>query len=214
VANPDQADLDMDGVGSACDEAETSGGTDNGTDNGTGGTDNGTDNGTGGTDNGTVTNVLPECDVYVYIDTEVMGSPAEIADKTAFEAPLSGEVTIPLIPGDYKISLLCTDADGDALTLTVTTNGQTMTATEYDGEFYVEATFEVEDGEDFTETATVEWNDGSAEGELVVTFTTDLASVTDGSEGEDAGGLPGFGAVSGMVAIAIGVAVSGRRKDE
>ena len=225
VANPDQADLDMDGVGSACDEAETSGGTDNGTDNGTGGTDNGTDNGTGGTDNGTdngtggtdngtVTNVLPECDVYVYIDTEVMGSPAEIRDKTAFEAPLSGEVTIPLIPGDYKISLLCTDADGDALTLTVTTNGQTMTATEYDGEFYVEATFEVEDGEDFTETATVEWNDGSAEGELVVTFTTDIASTTDGSEGEDAGGLPGFGAVSGMVAIAIGVAVSGRRKDE
>ena len=204
VANPDQADLDGDGTGSACDADESTGGTDNNT--------GGTDNNTGGTDNNTGgTNVLPECDVYVYIDTEVAGSPAEISDKTAFEAPLSGEVTIPLIPGNYKISLLCSDGDGDALTLTMTDGTNTISATEYDGEFYVEKTFSIADDDDFTDVVTVSWNDGSASGELEVTFTTDLSSTT---AGEDDAGLPGFGAVTGMVAIAIGVAVSGRRKDE
>ena len=217
VANPDQADLDGDGAGSACDADESTGGTDNntgGTDNNTGGTDNntgGTDNNTGGTDNNTGgTNVLPECDLYVYIDTEIAGSPAELADKIAVEAPLTGQFTIPLIPGDYKLSMLCTDGDGDALTLTISDGTDSFTATEYNGEFYVEATFTVESEDDFTDELTVSWNDGSAEGELIVTVTTDVPDI---SAGEDEG-LPGFGAVTGLVAIAIGVAVSGRRKDE
>jgi len=106
--------------------------------------------------------------------------------------------------------VLCTDADGDALTLTLSDDMGTYTATEYNGEFYVETTFTITDDDDFTYTVDMNWNDGSAEGELEVTFTTDIPTIS----GEDDAGLPGFGAVTSMVAIAIGVAVSGRRKDE
>ena len=172
---------------------------------------------TGTEDNNTsTTNALPECLVYAYVSTALApdADPTSIAGMTALELPLSGSETVPLVPGTYVIAVVCTDADSDVLSMSLTSDGQTFGGTNYDGQFFVQAFFQVSNTQDFTHEVTVEWDDGVDSGVLELTFTTDLQSVIDDLEEEEAGGLPGFGAVSSMVAIAIGVAVSGRRKDE
>ena len=173
--------------------------------------DTGTEN-----NNTSTTNTLPECFVYAYVSTALVpdADPTSISGMAALELPLNGSETVPLVPGTYVIAVVCTDADGDALTISLTSNGQTFSGMNYNGQFFAQAFFQVSNAQDFTHQVTVEWDDGVDSGVLDLTMTSDLQSVIDDLEEEEAGGLPGFGAVSGMVAIAIGVAVSGRRKDE
>ena len=166
-----------------------------------------TGNETGGE---TGTNVLPNCEFYVYIDTEIAGSPAELEGLASFEAPMSGETSVSLIPGTYKLSLLCTDADGDMLTMTISDGENTRTATQYDGEFYVDKVFEVEEEDDFTEVLTFNWDDGTTSGEVTITFTTEI--VEDDDE-DDGSGLPSIGFVGTLVAVAIGAAFASRREE-
>ena len=128
----------------------------------------------------------------------------------AFEAPMSGETSVSLIPGTYKLSLLCTDADGDMLTMTISDGENTRTATQYDGEFYVDKVFEVEEEDDFTEVLTFNWDDGTTSGEVTITFTTEIVEDDDDDDGS---GLPSIGFVGTLVAVAIGAAFASRREE-
>ena len=220
------------GDGSSCAGNNTGNGTGGETGNQTGGeTGNETGNETGGetgnetggetgnetggetgneTGGETGTNVLPNCEFYVYIDTEIAGSPAELEGLASFEAPMSGDTSVSLIPGTYKLSLLCTDADGDMLTMTISDGENTRTATQYDGEFYVDKVFEVEEEDDFTEVLTFNWDDGTTSGEVTITFTTEI--VEDDDE-DDGSGLPSIGFIGTLVAVAIGAAFASRREE-
>ena len=212
------------GDGSSCAGNNTGNGTGGETGNQTGGetgnetggeTGNETGNETGGetgneTGGETGTNVLPNCEFYVYIDTEIAGSPAELEGLASFEAPMSGETSVSLIPGTYKLSLLCTDADGDMLTMTISDGENTRTATQYDGEFYVDKVFEVEEEDDFTEVLTFNWDDGTTSGEVTITFTTEII---EGDDEDDGSGLPSIGFAGTLVAVAIGAAFASRREE-
>ena len=185
VANPNQADGDNDGIGTACDSNEGSntgnntGG--NNTGNGTGG------NGTGGNNTGGNTTNPP------------MNSP-----------PVVSSVTImPVLPTDAD-TLTCSyttyDADGDSVSVTVQwkVNGNVILV----GSMNLTSGFAVGDDVECTVTG----YDGQMSGNTDSDMATILPSTVD--DAIDAGnGLPALSTVGTLVAIAFGVGLS-RRKDE
>ena len=95
------------------------------------------------------------------------------------------------------------------LTMTISDGENTRTATQYDGEFYVDKVFEVEEEDDFTEVLTFNWDDGTTSGRLQ-SLTTEI--VEDDDE-DDGSGLPSIGFVGTLVAVAIGAAFASRREE-
>ena len=129
-------------------------------------------------------------------------------------APLSGTATLPLIPGTYEFMVDCTDPDGDDLVITISDGVMTVTAEAMDGHFYGGLGFSVDETADFTQDVKVTWTDGTESGELVVTFTTDLADALDDVAESGLAGLPGFTTPLSMLALLGAAMLFGRNRRE
>ena len=153
-------------------------------------------------------NRLPECAVYYTL--EIDGTPTSFDGEAGIPAlsgvPASTAVasliptTITIPAGSYYLTAHCTDLDGDDITVTV----NDITAGPTAGEVSAAALIEI--GEDVDETMDVQitWSDGT---------DTLTALVNVELDGDDAGSIPGFGAVLTIMAL-LGAGFVLARKDD
>ena len=118
----------------------------------------------------------------------------KIQNLTSLDAPLNGTATVPLLPGDFEFMIDCTDPDADDLVISISDGTVTVTAEAMDGHFYGGIGFSIEDDTSFTHNITVSWTDGTASGELKITFTTEPSTDTTTE-------LPGFTGILGTIAL-------------
>ena len=165
-------------------------------------------------------NRLPVCQVFAVAQVGATGAiqASEISKKVegskALVAPLSGAATLPLIPGTYEFMVDCTDPDGDDLVITISDGVMTVTAEAMDGHFFGGLGFNVDETADFTQDVKMTWTDGTESGELVITFTTDLADLADDVAESGLAGLPGFTTPLSMLALLGAAMLLGRSRRE
>ncbi|MAK41352.1 MAG: hypothetical protein CL997_01520 [Euryarchaeota archaeon] len=187
-------------------------------DGGSGGSNTNDDN--NGSNETSTGNRLPVCEVFAVAEVGATGAiqasdiSKKIEGSQALVAPLSGTATLPLIPGTYEFMVDCTDPDGDDLVITISDGVMTVTAEAMDGHFYGGLGFSVDETADFTQDVKVTWTDGTESGELVVTFTTDLADALDDVAESGLAGLPGFTTPLSMLALLGAAMLFGRNRRE
>ena len=186
-----------------------------------GGSDgNNTNDDNNGSNETSTENRLPVCEVFAVAEVGATGAiqasdiSKKIEGSQALVAPLSGTATLPLIPGTYEFMVDCTDPDGDDLVITISDGVMTVTAEAMDGHFYGGLGFSVDETADFTQDVKVTWTDGTESGELVVTFTTDLADALDDVAESGLAGLPGFTTPLSMLALLGAAMLFGRNRRE
>ena len=100
------------------------------------------------------------------------------------------------------------------MVITISDGVMTVTAEAMDGHFYGGLGFSVDETADFTQDVKVTWTDGTESGELVVTFTTDLADALDDVAESGLAGLPGFTTPLSMLALLGAAMLFGRNRRE
>jgi hypothetical protein len=159
------------------------------------------------------TNQLPICSIHYTLEVDGIPTgpmsgeaviPTLVAAASTAAATTSGntpEITIPA--GKYYLIAVCIDPDNDPITVTV--NG--ITVGPMTGEVKAGALIEIGSDVDESVSVTITWDDGinTASATVIVNLDGD-AQVPSSS-----GGLPGFTAILGLVAM-LGAAIAVRAK--
>ena len=171
------------------------------------------------TTNGTVVDTAPNCEVFYSMGTA--GTPASnwnwtnmMDDWTEFEAPNNGEYTLALPIGEYHVYFGCWDEQGDNITLSVDGLDEIQ---EFEAEYswvwgWDQFSITEEDvGEEHD--MVVSWSSTDFGGNVTIHFKG-VATIADSVAESDTGGLPGFTASLGLMAMLGAALILARRKDE
>jgi len=160
-------------------------------------------------DNDYPTNQLPICSVYYTLEVDGIptGPMTGEAVIPALVAVASTAVTVPEITvpaGKYYLIAVCIDPDNDPTTVTV--NG--ITVGPMIGEVKAGAIIEIGPDVDESIDVVISWDDGINTGTATI-----IVNLDGDAQASSSGGLPGFTAILGLVAM-LGAAIAVRGKVE
>jgi Ca2+-binding EF-hand superfamily protein len=163
-----------------------------------------------------VVDTTPTCDIFYHLGDAVLAAGStwsvQLDGAVSFEVPSDGEFTLALPVGEYSVVLACNDAESDAIDVSVTDGNETWGGTAQNGVIYAEGFFRItEDNVTESVDITLTWSSTDFGGTFNLHFTA-VESIADAIEDSDIGGLPGFTASLGIMAMLGAAMILARRK--
>ena len=160
----------------------------------------------------------PNCDVFYWVGSA--GNPTNdwnwtemMEGWTEFTAPNNGEYTLALPKGDYFVYFGCWDAEGDDITLAVDGLPEIQEFEAEESWVWGWDEFKITDEDvGMQHDMVVSWSSTDFGGNVTIHFTG-VDSIADSVAESDTGGLPGFTASLGLMAMLGAALILARRKD-
>jgi len=160
----------------------------------------------------------PNCDVFYWVGSA--GNPTNdwnwtemMSGWSEFQAPDNGEYTLALPKGDYFVYFGCWDAEGDDITLAVDGLPEIQEFEADESWVWGWDEFSINDEDvGMQHDMVISWSSTDFGGNVTIHFTG-VDSLADSVAESDTGGLPGFTASLGLMAMLGAALILARRKD-